>query len=77
MIGWGSKYFRGYLLEFEEPGFGGRLGGGEHVPGMFSNDVLPVLEPGDHAKQGKHAQMKECFKWEAARNKPDHAFWSS
>ena len=73
----GKQILQGDLLEFEEPRFGGRLGGGEHVPGMFSNDVLPLLEPGDHAKQGEHAEVKECFKREAASKKPDHAFWSS
>ena len=51
----GQEILQKNLLEFQEPGLGGGLGTGEHIPGMVGNDVVPILEPGDHAKEGEHS----------------------
>ena len=72
----GQEILQKSLLEFQEPCLGGGLGTCEHIPGMVGNDAVPILEPGDHAKEGEHSQVKKCFKGEAATKKPDHTLWS-
>ena len=41
---------------------------------MVGNDVVPILEPGDHAKEGEHPEVKKGFKGEASSKEPNYTF---
>ena len=70
----GQQILKADLLDFQEPSLGGRLGTGKHIPGMVGNDVVSILESGDHAKEGEHPEVKKGFKGEASSKKPDNTF---
>ena len=43
---------------------------------MVSKNIVPHVEPRNHAEDGSLAKMEKCLYWEAASQEPDNRFWS-
>ena len=44
---------------------------------MAGKDIIAIIEPGDHTKQGDLSEVKKCLNGQSARQEPNDSFGRS